>query len=116
MVRGLRKCGAQFGWLSDPGRETEAPGTEPFAWPEEDIQAIAAPTLLIYGDADVIRRDHIVELLRLFGGGVPGNMTSLPNARLAVLLGTTHVGVMNRIDWLAPMMTEFLDEPMPEAA
>jgi pimeloyl-ACP methyl ester carboxylesterase len=88
---------------------------EEFAWDEAEIAAIAAPTLLIYGDADVIRPEHMVELFRLLGGGVPGDLTGLPKARLAILPSTTHVGVMNRADWLLPMITEFLDEPMPEA-
>jgi pimeloyl-ACP methyl ester carboxylesterase len=87
---------------------------EEFAWDEAEIAAIAAPTLLIYGDADVIRPEHMVELFRLLGGGVPGDLTGLPKARLAILPSTTHVGVMNRADWLLPMITEFLDEPMPE--
>jgi hypothetical protein len=47
---------------------------------------------------------------------VPGDLTGLPRARLAVLPGTTHVTVMNRIDWLLPMITEFLDEPTPETS
>ncbi len=88
---------------------------EEFAWDEAQIAAIAAPTLLIYGDADVIRPEHMVALFRLLGGGVPGDLTGLPKARLAILPSTTHVGVMNRADWLLPMITEFLDEPMPEA-
>ena len=50
-----------------------------------------------------------------FRHGHPGDLTGLPNARLAVLPGTTHLTVMNRIAWLAPMLTEFLDAPMPEA-
>ena len=87
---------------------------EEFAWDEAQIAAIAAPTLLIYGDADVIRPEHMVDLFRLLGGGVPGDLTGLPKARLAILPSTTHVGVMNRADWLLPMITEFLDEPMPE--
>ncbi len=87
---------------------------EEFAWDEAEIEAIAAPTLLIYGDADVIRPEHMVELFRLLGGGVPGDLTGLPKARLAILPSTTHVGVMNRADWLLPMITEFLDEPMSE--
>jgi pimeloyl-ACP methyl ester carboxylesterase len=87
---------------------------EEFAWDEAEIEAIAAPALLIYGDADVIRPEHMVELFRLLGGGVPGDLTGLPKARLAILPGTTHVGVMQRPDWLRPMITEFLDEPMPE--
>jgi pimeloyl-ACP methyl ester carboxylesterase len=88
---------------------------EEFAWDEAEIEAIAAPALLIYGDADVIRPEHMVELFRLLGGGVPGDFTGLPKARLAILPSTTHVGVMNRADWLVPMVTEFLDEPIPEA-
>ena len=88
---------------------------EEFAWDEAEIESIAAPAVLIYGDADVIRPEHMVELFRLLGGGVPGDFTGLPKARLAILPGTTHVGVMQRADWLLPMITEFLDEPMPEA-
>ena len=84
-----------------------------FDWSQE-IVAITAATLLIYGDADVIQPEPMVELFRLLGGGVPGDLTGLPKARLAILPGTTHVGVMNRADWLLPMITEFLDEPMPE--
>ena len=87
---------------------------EVFAWPPETIRAIAAPTLLIIGDSDVIRLEHAVELFRLRGGGVPGDLDGLPNARLAVLPGTTHVGVMERADWLRSMIGEFLDAPMLE--
>jgi pimeloyl-ACP methyl ester carboxylesterase len=88
---------------------------EAFDWSQE-IAGIAAPTLLVFGDADVLRPEHMVELFGLLGGGVPGDLTGLPKARLAVLPGTTHVTVMNRGDWLLPMITEFLDEPMPEAS
>jgi pimeloyl-ACP methyl ester carboxylesterase len=87
---------------------------EEFAWDEAEIAAIAAPALLIYGDADVIRPEHMVDLFRLLGGGTPGDLAGLPKARLAILPSTTHVGVMNRADWVVPMITEFLDEPMPE--
>lgn len=87
---------------------------EDFAWSEGEIRAIAAPTLLVMGDADVIRPEHTLALFRLLGGGVPGDLTGLPQARLAVLPGTTHITVMNRADWLMPMIVEFLDAPMPE--
>jgi pimeloyl-ACP methyl ester carboxylesterase len=87
-----------------------------FAFPEEDMQAIAAPTLLIIGDADVIQPEHTLALFRLLGGGVPGDLTGMPKARLAVLPSTTHITVMERIPWMVPMIEEFLAEPMPEAA
>ena len=93
---------------------------EPFAWPPEDIRGIAAPTLLVIGDSDAIRLEHAVELFRLLGGGVMGDLAGLPKSQLAVLPGTTHFippgsGVLDRADWLLSMVGEFLDAPMPEA-
>jgi pimeloyl-ACP methyl ester carboxylesterase len=87
---------------------------EVYAWPPETVQAIAAPTLLIIGDSDVVRPEHAVELFRLRGGGVAGDLAGLPKAQLAVLPGTTHIGVMERADLLLGMVPAFLDAPMPE--
>jgi pimeloyl-ACP methyl ester carboxylesterase len=92
---------------------------EPFAWPAEEIGGIAAPTLLIVGDSDAIRLEHAVELFRLLGGGVMGDLAGLPKSQLAVLPGTTHFvpagsGVLERADWLLPIIVSFLDAPMPE--
>jgi pimeloyl-ACP methyl ester carboxylesterase len=93
---------------------------EPFAWPPEDIRGISAPTLLIIGDSDAVRLEHAVELFRLLGGGVMGDLVGLPKSQLAVLPGTTHFippgnGVLDRADWLLPMVGTFLDAPIPEA-
>lgn len=99
--------------------------TTPFAWPEEDIQGIAAPTLIIVGDSDVVRLEHVVEFFNLLGGGVMGDLVGMPVSRLAVLPATLHFqpvtesvppgrGVMERIGWFMPMITEFLDTPMRE--
>jgi pimeloyl-ACP methyl ester carboxylesterase len=92
---------------------------EPYAWPPEDIQGIVAPTLLIIGDSDAIRPEHAVELFRLLGGGVMGDLAGLPKSQLAVLPGTTHFvppgsAVLDRADWLVAMIGEFLDSPVPE--
>lgn len=92
---------------------------EPFAWPPEDIRGIAAPTLLIVGDSDAIRLEHVVELFRLLGGGVMGDLVGLPMSRLAVLPGTTHFippgsGLLERADLLLAVIPAFLDAPMPE--
>jgi pimeloyl-ACP methyl ester carboxylesterase len=92
---------------------------EPFAWPPEDIRGIAAPTLLIVGDSDAVRLEPTVELFRLLGGGVMGDLAGLPKSQLAVLPGTSHFippgsGVLDRAAWLVPMIGEFLDAPMPE--
>jgi len=87
----------------------------PQDWPPESIRGIAAPTMVVIGDSDATRPEHAVEMFRLLGGGVMGDLAGLPNAQLAVLPATTHVGVMERADWLVPMVTAFLDAPMPEA-
>jgi pimeloyl-ACP methyl ester carboxylesterase len=83
-------------------------------WPAETIESIKAPTLLIIGDSDIVRPEHAVEMFRLLGGGVMGDLTGLPNSRLAILPGTTHVTLVDRADWLGSMTGEFLDAPMPE--
>ncbi len=92
---------------------------EPYAWPPEDIRGIVAPTLLIVGDSDAIGLEHAVELFKLLGGGVMGDLTGLPESQLAVLPATTHFvppgsGLMDRTDWLLSMIVPFLDAPIPE--
>lgn len=88
-----------------------------YAWSEDDIADIAAPTLFIFGDSDIVKLDHAVTLFTLLGGGVPGDVTGLPNSQLAIIPGTTHVGMAETgaTYWL-PMVVAFLDAPMPEAA
>ncbi len=91
-----------------------------FAWPEEDVAAITAPTLLIYGDLDIIRPEHMVDLFRLLGGGVPGGLTAdpPPSSQLAILPGTNHRTIVlpPATDLLLAMIETFLDAPMPEGA
>lgn len=84
--------------------------------PAETIQAIKSPTLLIAGDSDLVRPEHAVEMFRLLGGGVFGDTPAgLPNSQLAILPGTSHVTVVDRADWLVPMINSFLDAPIKNA-
>ncbi len=83
--------------------------------PPEAVQSLQAPTLVVVGDADIVRPEHAVEMFRLLGGGVAGDIEGLPPARLAVLPGTTHITLMERTDWLHSMITEFIDAPAPDA-
>ena len=71
-------------------------------WRPEDIQSIGAPTLVMIGDADIIRPEHAVEMFRL-----------LPHGQLAVLPGTDHMTIVKRADWQVSMIDSFLDAPMP---
>lgn len=83
--------------------------------PDEAIAALKAPVLLVSGDSDIARPEHLVEVFRLLGGGVFGDMAGLPDAQLAVLPGTSHTGMVDRAAMLVPMIVPFLDAPMPAA-
>lgn len=66
-------------------------------WTDE-LRSLQAPTLLIFGDRDFSPLGDVVELFEL-----------LPNAQLAVLPGTTHVGVTQRSSEMLGLITPFLD-------
>ena len=75
----------------------------------EELAALQAPALLIIGDSDIVRPEHTVEMFRLLGGGVVGDLVGLPRSQLAVLPGTTHVTLVERTEWLVSMITAFLN-------
>jgi pimeloyl-ACP methyl ester carboxylesterase len=82
--------------------------------PAESIRGIKLPTLLIAGDSDFVRPEHMVEMFRLLGGGVFGDTPAgLPDSQLAILPGTSHVSLVSRTELLIPMINSFLDAPMP---
>jgi pimeloyl-ACP methyl ester carboxylesterase len=82
--------------------------------PAESIRGIKSPTLLIIGDSDLVRPEHIVEMFRLLGGGIFGDTPAgLPDSQLAVLPGTSHVSLASRTELLIPIINSFLDAPMP---
>jgi pimeloyl-ACP methyl ester carboxylesterase len=68
-------------------------------WTPQEVRSIAAPTLIIIGDHDIVRPEHAVSMFRL-----------IPNARLAILPDTDHMTIVKRSDWLVPMIKEFLDQ------
>jgi pimeloyl-ACP methyl ester carboxylesterase len=82
--------------------------------PADAIRGLKAPVLLIMGDSDIFQPEHAVEMFRLLGGGVVGDMAGLPRSQLAILPGTTHVTTVSRDDLLIPMIMPFLDAPLPE--
>lgn len=92
--------------------------TTEFAWPADDIRGIAAPTMILLGDSDGIRLEHAVELFKLLGGGVMGDLQGMPTSQLAVLPGTAHFvppghGLLDRADWVLELSLPFLDAPVP---
>jgi pimeloyl-ACP methyl ester carboxylesterase len=73
-------------------------------WQPEQLQSIAAPTLVVIGDDDIIRVEHASEMVSL-----------IPHAHLAVLPRRDHMMLVMRPEPLVPILDEFLTAPMPEA-
>lgn len=94
-------------WTSLVLKLNELDRAGPPSWPEARLEALAAPTLLIIGDSDIVRPEHAVRMFRLLGGGGPGAAGRRP-AQLALLPGTSHEEVLDRVEWLSSMITAFL--------
>jgi len=62
-------------------------------WSQDQLRSIRAPMLVAVGDNDFVTVAHAVDISNL-----------IPKARLAVLPGTTHFGIVKRDAWLEPMM------------
>jgi len=52
-------------------------------------------------------------LVLLHGGKEDGGMSGVSNSQLAVLPGTTHFSILTRVDLLLPIVTPFLEAPIP---
>jgi pimeloyl-ACP methyl ester carboxylesterase len=67
----------------------------PYDW-AEDVKTLQMPVMLIYGDSDMIRPEHIVSFYQLLGGGLrdAGWMREhMSKNRLAILPDLTHYEV-----------------------
>ena len=79
-----------------------------------DVAAIKVPTMIVFGDADAVQPQHMVEFFQLLGGGKKDggwDGSGISSARLAILPGVTHYK-MSASPVLASTVTAFLDEPM----
>ncbi len=64
----------------------------PYNW-AEDVKKLKMPVMLVYGDSDMFRPDHIVEFYRLLGGGLKDagwQREHMSPNRLAILPDLTH--------------------------
>ncbi len=82
----------------------------PYNW-AEDVKKLAMPVMLVYGDSDMYRPEHIVEFYKLLGGGLKDagwQREHMSKNRLAILPDLTHYEI-----FLAPSLVEtvlpFLD-------
>jgi pimeloyl-ACP methyl ester carboxylesterase len=69
-------------------------------WTAEQLRSLRTPAMLVFGDRDF---NPLSDVLELFG--------LLPDAQLAMLPGTTHMGVAGQLVRLLPLIIPFLDAP-----
>lgn len=76
----------------------------------DEVRKITAPTLLVYGDSDMIRLDHIADFYKLLGGGKQDagwQREHIAKNRLAILSDVTHYEMLNA-PLLVPTVRAFL--------
>jgi pimeloyl-ACP methyl ester carboxylesterase len=86
---------------------------QPYDW-SADVAKLTMPVMLVYGDSDMIRPEHIVKFYRLLGGGLKDagwQRENMSKNRLAILPGVTHYE-MSVTPQLVPTVLPFLDGAM----
>jgi len=64
----------------------------PYDWSEE-VKKLSIPVMLVYGDADMVRPEHIVQFYQLLGGGLKDagwQREHMSRNRLAIIPDVTH--------------------------
>ena len=65
---------------------------KPYDW-SADVKQLTMPVMLVYGDSDMFRPEHIVEFYQLLGGGLKDAgwlREHMSKNRLAILPNLTH--------------------------
>ena len=68
---------------------------KPFDW-SADVPKLTMPVMLIYGDSDMYRPEHVVKFYQLLGGGLKDagwQREHMSPNRLAILPGVTHYDI-----------------------
>ena len=77
----------------------------------EDVKSLRMPVMLVYGDSDMFRPEHIVEFYQLLGGGLRDagwRRETMSQNRLAILPDLTHYEVFAS-PALVPTVLPFLN-------
>jgi pimeloyl-ACP methyl ester carboxylesterase len=80
----------------------------------DGVAALAAPTLIVVGDADAVRPAHAVQFFERLGGGMADggwDHSGMSKSRLAILPGLTHYEIFSS-PVLAATVTPYLDAPV----
>jgi pimeloyl-ACP methyl ester carboxylesterase len=83
---------------------------QPYDW-SEDVKKLKMPVMLVFGDSDMFRLEHVVEFYHLLGGGEKDagwQREHMSKNRLAILPNVTHYE-MFLSPQLVPTALPFLD-------
>lgn len=72
-----------------------------------DVKKLTVPVMLVYGDSDMYRPEHIVKFYQLLGGGLrdAGWMReNMSRNRLAILPNATHYDVLLHPDFVRTVL------------
>lgn len=78
----------------------------PYDW-ADDAKRLAMPVMLVYGDSDMFRPEHMIEFYKLLGGGLrdAGWMREHQSQnRLAILPGLTHYDIFFAPELIATVL------------
>jgi pimeloyl-ACP methyl ester carboxylesterase len=84
----------------------------PYDW-SADVAKLTMPVMLVYGDSDMYRPDHVVAFYRLLGGGLRDagwQREHMARNRLAILPGLTHYDIFLAPELPATVMPFLNDE------
>jgi pimeloyl-ACP methyl ester carboxylesterase len=82
----------------------------PYDW-AEDAEKLKMPVMLVFGDSDMFRPEHIVSFYKLLGGGLADagwNREHMSKNRLAIIPNVTHYEMFMSAA-LAPTVLPFLN-------
>lgn len=77
----------------------------------EEAKKLAMPTMLVFGDGDMYRLEHVVEFYKLLGGGLQDagwQRETMPKNRLAIIPDATHYDIFFSPQ-LVPTVLPFLE-------
>jgi pimeloyl-ACP methyl ester carboxylesterase len=68
-------------------------------WSDDELRDLKGATLVLIGDRDFVRVEHAAHMQHV-----------LPDVRLAVVPGATHVGLLHETDLVMPILHRFLSD------
>jgi pimeloyl-ACP methyl ester carboxylesterase len=68
-------------------------------WSDDELRELTVATLVLIGDNDFVRVEHAARMQEV-----------LPDARLAVVPGATHVSLLHETDLVMPILRRFLGD------